>query len=126
MQNPYFQIFAAFILAQFLMASINVYNYQKEKDIEYFKAFGAYLKAEVGYFIIGLASVLILMFILPELVDLKINRTDLLSKEKLSWKENIQVFFKCTAIVIGGFIQYIAFALKKKGKAAIDKAVDKV
>jgi len=125
MNTHYLQVLLAFLIAQLLMASINVYGYQKKKEIEYMVAVKAYFKAEVGYFIIGFFSVLAVLFILSDFIDLSITREDLLSKETLTTKEKMQAFFKTTSLGLGAFIQYLAFALRNKGKAAIDKMVDK-
>ena len=125
MNSHYLQVFLAFLIAQLLMASINVYNYQKKKEIEYMVAVKAYTKAEIGYFIIGFFGVLALLFILSEYVDLSVKREDLLSKETLSTKEKLQAYFKTIALCVGAFVQYLAFVLRSKGKEAIDKMVDK-
>jgi hypothetical protein len=126
MQHPYLQLFLAFVIAQGAMASMNVYSYQKEKNIDYWPAMVAYLKAEIGYFIIGAFAMAAICFIMPEFVDLHTTRADLLSKEKLDWKDKLQLYFKTSALLIGGFVQYIAFVYRKKGKAAIDKVADKL
>jgi len=126
MSHPYLQLFFAFLIAQGAMASMNVYTYQKEKNIDYILALKTYFKAEVGYFIIGAFVIAAVCFIMPEFVDLHVTREDLLSKEKLSWKDTLQLYFKTSALGIGGFVQYIAFISRKKGKEAIDKVADKL
>lgn len=126
MNQHYYQTLIAFFLAQLLVASVMVYNYQKEKNINYWTALVAYFKAEVGYFIIGIIGIFAILFILSDFIDLSITRTDLLSKEHLSWKENLQLYFKTTALFVGGLVQYIAFIYKSKGKKAIDKIADKL
>ena len=60
----------AFFLAQLLITSIMVYNYQKEKDVPYLVALKTYLKAEIGYFIIGLIGILSVLFLLSDFIDL--------------------------------------------------------
>lgn len=126
MYAQYFQVFIAFVLAQSLMASIQVYNYQKEKSITYNLSMKTYFRAEMGYFIIGILAITCILFILSDFVDLSITREDLLSKEKLTWKENLRLYFKTSSLLIGGFVQYIAFVYKSKGKIAIDKIADKL
>jgi hypothetical protein len=84
------------------------------------------MKAEIGYFIIGVFGIVSILFILSDFVDLSITRKDLLTKDGLNWKENLRLYFKTTSLFLGGFVQYIAFVWKKKGKDAIDKIADKV
>jgi len=115
-----------FLLAQLLMVSIMVYNYQKEKDVPYLVALRTYFKAELGFFIIGLLGISSVLFILSDFIDLSVTKKDLLTIEGRSLKQNLQLYFKTASIIIGGFIQYIAFIYKKKGKAAIDKLADKI
>jgi hypothetical protein len=126
MNKHYFIVLAAFLLAQALMASIMVYNYQKDKNIPYGQALYAYLKAEVGFFIIGLIGILGVCFLLSDYIDLSLTKADLVSQEKRTWKVVLQLYFKTCSFVLGGFIQYIAFIYKKKGKIAIDNAADKL
>ena len=122
----YVEMFFAFLLAQALITSVMVYDYQKEKNIEYAVALKAYLKAEVGYFIIGIFGIIGLLFILSDFVDLSIIRKDLLTKCGLTWKEYLRLYFKTVSLLLGGLVQYIAFVYKKKGKVAIDKIADKL
>lgn len=126
MSGHYFLVILAFLIAQFFMASVNVYIYQKEKDVDYWTALTSYFKSEIGFFIVGFAAIFGIMFILSDFVDLSITRADLLSLEKLSLKQNLQLYFKTTAFFVGAFIQYIAFVFRKKGKQAIDKVADKL
>lgn len=124
MTQHYYDVLFAFLLAQLLMVSVNVYFYQKQKEITYWLALKTYMWAEIGYFIIGIVAVCGLLFILSDFIDLSISRKDLLTKETLTWKEDLIVYFKTTAFCVGAFLQYIVFKLKEKGKAAIDKKVD--
>jgi hypothetical protein len=126
MNKHYLIMLGAFILAQLLITSIMVYNYQKEKDVPYLVALKTYLKAEIGYFIIGLIGILSVLFLLSDFIDLSVTKKDLQSIEGKSLKQNLQLYFKTASFVIGGFVQYIAFIYKKKGKAAIDKLADKI
>lgn len=123
MSGQYVIVICAFVLAQLLMTSIVVYRYQKDKDITYNKALITYLKAETGFFIIGLIGVISVCFILSDWIDLSLTKKDLLSIEHRTLKENLQLYFKTSAFVLGGFIQYIAFVWRDKGKIAIDKIV---
>lgn len=124
--NHYLEVFVAFLLAQSLMASIMVYTYQKKKSIGYIDALLTYFKAEVGFFVIGVIGISTILFILSDFIDLSITRHDLLSIENLTWKQNLQLYFKTSSVCLGAFVQYLAFKLKDKGKAAIDKVVDNI
>lgn len=124
MNNYYFIGLSAFILAQLLMASINVYNYQKKKEIKYLAALSAYVQAEVGYFIIGIIGIFCVCFILKDFININITEEDLRHIEKRTWKENMQLYFRSSAFFIGAFIQYLAFKYRTTGKKAIDKAID--
>ena len=53
MNKHYMVVLGAFLLAQLLMTSIMVYDYQKEKNIKYWNALGTYITAEIGYFVVG-------------------------------------------------------------------------
>lgn len=126
MNSYYLIVFFGFILAQCLMASIQVYNYQKEKQIKYLDALAAYFKAELGYFIIGIIAISCVLFLISDYIDLSITKQDLKSMEHRTWKENLQLYFRTGSICIGAFVQYLAFKFKDKGKDAIDKAADKI
>lgn len=124
MSKQYLVVIIAFILAQLLMTSIVVYRYQKDKQIGYRTALLTYLKAEIGFFIIGIIGVTSICFILSDWVDLSLTKHDLLSIEHRTLKENMQLYFKTTSFVLGGFIQYLAFVWRDKGKVAIDKVIE--
>lgn len=126
MNNHYFIIILAFLLGQALMTSIVVYNFQKEKHIDYFDALTTYCKAEVGYFIVGFLGILVICFILSDFIDLSITKEDLKHIGQRNWKENLQLYFKSSAFLIACFIQYLAFRFRDKGKVAIDNAIDKI
>lgn len=126
MNSHYWIIILAFLLGQALMTSIVVYNYQKEKHIEYDHALITYMKAEVGYFIVGFIGILCVCFILSDFIDLNVTKEELKSLETITWKEKLQIYFKSSAFVIACFIQYIAFKFRDKGKVAIDNAIDKI
>lgn len=126
MTSQYLQVLLAFLLAQSLLTSIMVYNYQKEKNISWRKAMVTYLNAEVGYFVIGLVAIFGVLFVMSDFIDLTVTKQDILSLESRSWKQNLQLYFKSVAFLVGGFVQYIAFIYKKKGKAAIDKIADNI
>jgi|CXWL01.1.fsa_nt_gi hypothetical protein len=126
MNHHYLLVLAAFLLAQLLMTSIMVYNYQKEKSIKYWNALGTYMNAEVGYFVVGFFAIFSFLFILSDFIDLSVTKEELQSITDRNWKQNLQLYFKTGAFLISCFIQYIAFTVRKKGKAAIDKIADKI
>lgn len=123
--NQYIIVIVAFLLGQFVTTSVIVYNMQKKKQVTYLSALLAYLKAEIGWFIIGFAGICCIMFIMSDYVDLTIKKADLLNKENLSYKEKLIVYFKTSALFIGTFVQLIAFKFLKKGPEAIAKFDDK-
>lgn len=125
MSKEYLIVMMAFFLAQALMASLMVYNYQKEKNITYPMAMKTYFKAELGYFIIGFIGILCVCFLLSDWIDLSITKQDLQNIAHRNLKENLQLYFKTGSFIISSFIQYIAFKYRDKGKDAIDKAADK-
>ena len=124
MNNPYAIVLLAFLLGQFLITSIVVYDYQKSSKINYFTALTTYLKAEVGFFIIGIIAILCVCFILSDFIDLNVTKDDLINLEHKSLKETMQIYFRTSAFILGSFIQYIAFKYRAKGKDAIDKIID--
>lgn len=126
MNQHYFTVLLAFLLGQLLITSIQVYIYQKDKHIEWLPAMQAYMKAEMGYFIVGFSTVLCICFILPDWIDLSITKEDLKSMANKTWKENLQLYFKTASLIIGSFAQLIAFKFKDKGKTAIDNAANKI
>lgn len=126
MNSHYIIVLLAFLLAQGLMTSIMVYNYQKEKHIKYREALFAYLEAELGYFIVGLVGIFCVLFVLSDFIDLSLTREELKNAPQKNWKVLMQLYFKTSSFIIGGFIQYIAFKYRDKGKKAIDDAADKV
>jgi hypothetical protein len=126
MNTYYITTALGFLIAQFLMASISVYDYQKQKDIPYSHAMKAYLKAEIGFFVIAFFGLLTVLFVLPDIIDINIKPLDLQDKESLTWKEKAQAYFRLTVIFVGAFVQYLSFKFRKSGKQAIDKAINGV
>lgn len=122
----YLNTIVAFLLGQFLTTAIVVYLFQKEKSIDYFSAMQTYIKAEIGYFIIGLFGIIAVCFVLSDYIDLKITKADLLVIKERTFKENMQLYFKTYALIVGSFIQLIAFKFRDKGKQAIVNVSDKI
>jgi hypothetical protein len=126
MNSHYINVLEAFLLAQLLITSIMVYLHQKEKSIKYGMALATYMKAEIGYFIVGVIGILCVIFLLSDFIDLAVTKEDLKSIKARNWKQNLQLYFKTGSFIISSFIQYIAFKYREKGKVAIDKAADKI
>lgn len=126
MNKHYLMVWAAFLLAQALITSIMVYRDQKNKKIDWWPAMKSYCTAEFGFFVIGFIGIGCICFILSDFIDLSLTKEELLSREKQNWKVLLQVYFKTTSLVIGGFIQYISFTYKDRGSKLIDKAADKL
>lgn len=126
MNKHYIDVIFAFLLAQALMTSLMVYDYQKQKNIGWWGSMKAYIAAEIGYFIIGLVGIISFCFILSDFIDLSLTKAELVSISERNWKQTLQLYFKTGAFGISLFIQYIAFKVRDKGKNAIDKAADKI
>lgn len=124
--NYYILTIIGFMCAQFFMASLQVYDYQKSKDITWWNAMKVYSSAEFGWFVIAFFGLLLVLFILPDLINIDIKQSDLFDKDLLTWKEKAQKYFRITIVCLGAFIQYLGFKLRKTGKQAIDKAIDGV
>lgn len=124
--NNYLTIVVAFIIGQFIYTSITVYNLQNGKDIDYWKAYGAYLRKETGWFIVAIAGLCGVLFILSDFINLDIKKADLVNKETLSAKEKIVLYFRTSALLLGMFIQHVVFKVYKKGKEEVEKVNDKI
>ena len=122
----YVQLFFGFIIGQFLMMSLNVYDFQKKKDIAYRNALKAYATAEIGYFVIAGLGLIALLFILSDYIDLSVTKNDLKSLESLDWKQKLQLYFKTGSLFLGAFIQYLTFKFRSVGKKAIDNAINSI
>lgn len=124
--NNYFTIIVAFLIGQFAYTTITVYILQKDKDIDYFTAYKAYMKKEIGWFIVAFAGLACVLFVLNDFLDLSIKRKDLLNKDVLTLKEKIIFYFRTGALFVGAFIQHLLFMVFKKGKEEIKKVNDQI
>mgnify|MGYP000222701852 CR=1 FL=1 len=124
--NNYLTIVIAFFIGQFSYTTITVYNLQRGKDISFWSAYVAYMKKETGWFVVAIAGLCCLLFILSDFLDLSLKKSDLINKETLSYKEKIVVYFRTIALCAGAFIQHIIFAVYNKGKKEIEKVNDKI
>lgn len=124
--NNYITIVIAFLIGQFAYNTITVYNLQRGLDIGFWSAYKAYMKKETGWFVVALAGLCCVLFVLSDYLDLNIKRADLINKEVLTIKEKIVVYFRTIALGVGAFIQHIIFLVYKKGKQEIHKANEKL
>jgi hypothetical protein len=124
--NNYVTIIIAFIIGQFIYTSITVYNLQNGKDIGYWHAYAAYLRKETGWFVIAIAGLCGVLFVLSDFVNLDIKKADLINKEVLSYKEKLVLYFRTSALMLGMFIQHVVFKVYKKGKEEVEKVNDKI
>lgn len=120
--NNYITVVMAFIIGQFAYTSITVYNLQVSKDISYWAAYKAYMKKETGLFVIAIAGLCCVLFILSDFVDLNIHKSDLLNKDALTYKEKLIVYFRTIALFVGAFITHILFKVYAKGKEGVEVA----
>ena len=124
--NNYFTIIIAFVIGQFAYTAITVYILQKDKDIDYITAYKAYMKKEIGWFVIAFAGLACVLFAMQDFLDLSIKREDLLNKEVLTLKEKIIFYFRTGSLFVGAFIQHLLFVVFKKGKDEIKKVNDQI
>ena len=114
---------AAFILGQLLYTAITVYNLQKDKAIDYRTAFIAYVKKEMGGYIVAIIGLAALMFILADFIDPSFKRAD---ADINTWKGKVVAYFRTSMLFFGCFAQHIIFVAFKKGKKAIEKEENKI
>ena len=115
----YLLLVVAWILGQALYTAITVWRLQKDLPISYANALNAYLKKEIGGYIVSFIFMLIVCFILPELLNLKMDKSELLSKKQRSWVETIQIYFRSACTILGMFSLHIAYSIYKRGKKEI-------
>lgn len=118
----YIQLFFGLIIGQALMTALNVYQYQKNRQIEYNTALQVYVRAEKGYYVIAIVSIIAALFVLSEFINLSVTKDEIRSLDHKTFKDNLRLYFKTGALVLGLVLQYAAFALRTVGKVAIDKA----
>ena len=124
--NNYLTIIIAFIIGQFAYTTVTVYNLQRGKDISFWHAYAVYMKKETGWFVVAIAALACVLFVLSDYLDLNVKRSDLLSKDVLTMKEKVIVYFRTIALAVGEFAQHIIFLAMKKGKKEIEKVNDSI
>lgn len=121
--NNYAAMVIATILGQLVSTAIMVYIIQKKKDIPYWPAMGAYLKAEQGGYIIAMLMLAIIMFLFAE--QIQPSQSGLTHRAwvaKMQVAENLRLY----TLIYGVFSPLIALVLFKKGLNAIKKEDDKL
>lgn len=115
----YLLLIVAWILGQGLYTAITVWRLQKDLPISYGAAFRAYVVKETGGYVVSLIFMLIIVFLLPEFLNLKMSKSDLLSKDERTWIERVQLYFRTASTLLGMFSLHIAYSIYKKGKKEI-------
>jgi len=116
--NNYLILICAFIIGQLLYTAITVYNLQRGKAIDYQTAFKAYVKKELGGYIVAIVGLAALMFILSDFVDPNFKKED---ADIQTWKGRVVAYFRTSALFFGVFAQHIIFKVFKRGKKEIEK-----
>ena len=119
----YFIMMLAFVLGQMLYTAITVYNLQKNKEISYWNAFKAYVKQELGGYIVAVIGLGSLMFVITDFIDPSFNKAD---ADISTWKGKLVAYFRSSMLVFGCFAQHLIFLAFKKGKKAIEKEDNKL
>lgn len=115
----YVYLIIAWILGQGLYTAVTVWRLQKGLDIAYIPALKAYIKKETGGYIVSGVFMIVVVFILPEFLNLKMDKNELLTIEQKSWAQKVQLYFRTAAVVLGMFSLHIAYSLYKRGKKEI-------
>ncbi len=115
----YIYLIVSFVLGQALYTAVTVWRIQKDLSIDYNKALKEYVKKELGGYIVSGIFMLILLFILPELLDLKMTRDDLKTIQERNWAQTVQFYFRCAMVVLGMFSTHVAYSAYKRGKKGI-------
>lgn len=121
MNNHYAIIIIGWIIGQFGYAACSVYVLQRNKNVNYWKAFSIYLASEIGSFVMAFAALLAILFIANDFIDMQITRKDLMNKEMLTLKEKIIVYQRTASFIFGGLCQHLIYVAFKKGKKKIEQ-----
>lgn len=117
----YSNLIIAFIVGQLFFTAICSFYLQKNlPNVDYWTAFKIFLKKEFGGLVVAISFVLMLLFVLPDFINLQMTREELLKKENLTKVEQAQIWFKTIATAFGIFAQWIPFIVFKRGKKAIE------
>ena len=118
----YLLLIVSWILGQAMYTAITVWRLQKSLTISYVPALKAYVKKELGGYVVSGVFMVVVVFLLPELLNLHMSRNEILTLEQRSWAEKVQLYFRSASVVLGMFSLHIAYSLYKKGKKEILEA----
>lgn len=133
MRNEYI-VALAWVTAQLTVTSIAVAltqesvnkNLEEGKKISYWRAYAIYLNKETGQKVIAFCGLLSMLFLFPDFWNADINVMDLRLKPVKTWKENIMIYQRVTAYLVGGLIDLILILAFKKGAKAVERFADKI
>ena len=118
----YLLLVVSWILGQAMYTAITVWRLQKSLTISYVPALKAYVKKELGGYVVSGVFMVVVVFLLPELLNLNMSRNEILTLEQRSWAEKVQLYFRSASVVLGMFSLHIAYSLYKRGKKEIIEA----
>lgn len=122
--NNYVSLVLGFLIGQFGSTAICIYFLQKKKAIDYWPAARAYVKAEIGLYIIAFAALLTVMYLLPDVINPV--KDAKMSESMWNWKQKVVTYFRLYVIAFGVFAPLIALLLYRKGRNAIIRENDKI
>lgn len=116
----------AFVIGQTFFATVCAWYLQKDlPNISYWQALIIYFKKEMGGFVVAVSLLTILLFILPDFMNLRVSTAELQQKGVLTKIEMAQKYFRTVAVAFGVCAQWLAFYLFKRGKKGIEDASKK-
>jgi cbb3-type cytochrome oxidase subunit 3 len=121
----YLLLIVAWVLGMLLYTSITIWRLQKDLPIDYMGAAKAYFKKEIGGYIVSFVFMFIVVFILPELININMSRAELMDKDHKTIAEKAQVMFRIASTILGMFSLHVAYSIYKVGKKAIIDAAAK-
>ena len=92
-------------------------------SINYWAAFKAYVKKEVGGYVVAFVGLAALMFIITDFIDPSFKKAD---ADLNTWTGKVVTYFRTAMLFFGCFAQHLIFVAFKKGKKAIEKAESKI
>ena len=118
----YLYLIISWVLGQAAYTAINVWRLQRNLPIGYWESMKAYCKKEIGGYVVSGIAMLIVIFILPEVMNLQMTRHDLMTKTEKTLVEKAQIWFRITNIILSALSLHIMYALYKGGRKAIENA----
>lgn len=118
----YLLLISATILGQLFVASIGIYYYQLQNDcIGYWKAAKIFANKQLAVWFVIILFTMIILFVLPDWMDLSLSRATLEAKTTLTRFEKLQKIYRTFAVVYGVGAQWIALLAFKGTRNAILK-----